>query len=126
MRDRERETFKKLGWHDVERRLTHEVASSILCYTGLADGRTILIYGAKTAGVLSDEAYVWMVGTTDMAEYPITIARHSRAAIDLLQQNFRRLYGLVLSDFGYSVRWLCWCGFTVDPPVDGVCKFRIN
>jgi hypothetical protein len=125
MRDRERKTFEQLGW-DVEKRLTHEVAASLFCYTGLADGQTVLIYGARCDTIFADEAYVWMVGTKLMERYPLTIARHSRAAIGLLRENFRRIHGLVLGEFECSIRWLRWCGFDVDPPENGVCRFRMT
>ncbi len=126
MREREREALRKLG-AEPEKYVTHEVASSFLSYTGLVDGQVVAMCGAKCAGILSDEAYVWMLASSLIDKYPLTFVKHGRTALCLLKHHFRRLHGLVLCDFDRSIRWLEWIGFTVDPPTpDGLRKITME
>jgi hypothetical protein len=36
---------------------------------------------------------------------------------------FGSVWGLLVTDFDRSVRWVKWLGFTVEPPVNGVSLF---
>lgn len=125
MRTMERANFEKLGW-DPERKLVHEVATSLISYAGLVDGEVIAVWGARCEHIFDDEAYVWVVFTRRLERIPITVLRHSREALALLRESFKVLHGLVLSDFDCGKRWLEWLGFTVTPFADGVCRFRIG
>lgn len=125
MREREREAFMTLG-ESPERVLTQEVAKNLLSYTGLADGKVVVIWGARCDTILSDEAFVWAVFTEHLYEVPITMLRHSREGLDILRSNFKRFHGFVLGDFECSQRWLRWLGFTIDPPEGPFCRFRMG
>lgn len=123
LRERERKAFERLG-DTAERLLTQEVSRSLVAYAGLIDEKVVALWGARTEGVLSDEAYIWLVCAEDIEWFPVTFARHSREAIEELRLHFRRLYGLVIEDFTCSVKWLEWLGFVVDPPKNGFRAFR--
>src|SRR5205823_5865846 len=105
---------------------TREVAKSLVSFAGLVDGEVIVVVGAKTAGVLSDEAYVWIMCSERIHDYPITFLRHAKEGLKELQVYFKRIYGLVKVDFGGSIKWLKVLGFEVDPPIEGVCLFHIG
>jgi hypothetical protein len=125
MRDREREAFRKLGG-EPERLITHEVARSFLSFTGLYAGEVGAIWGARCEGILSDEAYIWLVCSELFEAHPIAVLRHSRGAIEELRACFKRLHGLVLDDYTCSIRWLRWLGFEVGEPKNGIRAFRMN
>lgn len=123
LRDRERAAFEQLK-ATPEKLILQEVARSLVSYTGLIDNNPVVLWGARSAGVFDDSAYIWMVATRALETSPITFLRHSRDAIMELREIFPHLYGLVLADFGCSVRWLEWLGFQVGPAVNGVRQFE--
>lgn len=116
---REREALAGLE----PRALVQEVARSCVAWAGLNDGHVAALWGAKVDGLLSDEAYIWLACGREMEKNPITFLRHSRRAITDLRHYFRCLHGLVLTEFGCSVRWLEWLGFEVGPDEKGVRRF---
>lgn len=122
LRERECHSFKALG-RDPERMVAHEVATSFFAYAGVVDGEVIALGGVKCDGILSDEAYVWILCSEAINDYPIAFIRGVLRAFALIKGRFRTIWGLVSADFARSIRWLGWMGFTVDPPVEGVCLF---
>jgi len=90
------------------------------------DGRCVIVCGARCDGVFDDSAYLWVVATQLLDKYPITFLRHSRRGLELLRANFTHLHGLVLADFGCSVRWLEWLGFKVSEPMNGIRAFELR
>ena len=122
LRERERLGFVKLG-DDPERLVFAEVRGSFLAFAGLVDDEPIALWGAQAAGVLDDEAYIWLICSQEAERHPMTFLRHSRRAIDSLSPFFKHLYGYVKEDFTCSVRWLEWLGFEIQEPVDGVRRF---
>lgn len=108
-----------------EKVITRELSQSIVAYTGLVDGKVGAIWGACLAGILSDEARIWCIGTDLIETHPVSFIRHSRRAIADLQVYCKHLYGAVYADFDKSVAWLQWLGFEVMEPVNGVRMFRL-
>lgn len=124
LRAREREAFKKLG-SEPEHMVAQEVTQSFLSFAGLVEGKVINLWGAKCAGILSDEAYLWMLCSQDVIKFPMTFLRHSRRAIQDLRPHFKHFHGVVLDEFSCSIRWLEWLGFEVYPPENGLRAFRM-
>lgn len=123
LREREREAFERLG-EEPERMIAREVARSLVAWAGLADGKCAAIWGAHVDGLLSDEAYIWVVCSSLIEEHPVAFLRQSRKAIAELHIYFKRLHGLVVCDFERSVTWLEWLGFRVGESVNGVRAFE--
>jgi hypothetical protein len=125
LRDRERRAFERWGG-DPERRIRHEVATSFLSYAALVDDEVVALGGVKCDGILSDEAYVWMICSERIDAVPVAFVRGAMRAFSLVKQRFRTIYGLVAADFDRSVRWLGWMGFVLEPPVAGVRLFWLG
>lgn len=115
IRERERAVLERLG-ETAEHFVTAEVASSLQCWAGLADGEVVCIWGIQTTGPLAEDAYVWMVCSEALATYSRTFLRHSREALETVRPFFKRVYGCVFDDFDKSTRWLEWLGFEVAAP----------
>lgn len=101
-----------------------ELERSTVAYAAVADGQVAAIWGARTETIFADDAYIWMVGSTLIEQYPLTFLRHSRRVVAHLRTMYKRLYGLVLCDYAESVAWLRWLGFDVSEPQDGLRLFR--
>jgi hypothetical protein len=123
MRARERKAFDALG-AEAEHRLTQELAQSLHTWTGLVDGKVVAVVGIKTAGVLNDEGMVWLILSENAAFYPVTFLRRGREHLELMQTLFKKLYGYVQADFGCSVKWLEWLGFTLGEEENGLRRFE--
>ena len=103
--------------------IKHELATSISTYAGLVDGEVVVIGGVKCRDVLSDEAYVWIICSERVNEVPIGFVRTVKKVYKEVRPRFSSLWGLLVTDFERSVRWVRWLGFTVEPPVNGVSLF---
>lgn len=108
----------------LEKIMAQEYAKSILTYTGMLDDEPIVIWGVRTVGVLSDEAYLWLAGTEKIKQHPITFLRHSRSAVEELRRIYRQMYGIVWADFDFSIKWLNWLGFQVNAPEGNMRLFQ--
>lgn len=115
LREREAAAFRQLH-QDPERMIAQEVATSFMVFAGVVDGEVIALGGVKCPGMLSDEAYAWLICSERIEEFPITFARSVLKVFGLVKQRFRTIWGLVAADFAASVHWLEWMGFTVEPP----------
>lgn len=122
LREREREAFDRFG-EDARKELLQALSRSFIAYTGFVDEKPVALWGAQVSTMLSDEAYVWLICSKEVDAYPITFLRHSRRALRDFSQQFKTLRGLVMADFGCSVTWLEWLGFTVEPEHNGVRPF---
>jgi len=111
---------------NAEATIAQEVSRSLITFTGLGDNYPVVICGARSAGILADSAYVWLVASSRIETCPLTFVRHSRRAVEMLHQHFKSLHGLVREDFGCSARWLEWLGFKLDTPIDGFQAFHLE
>lgn len=124
MGERERRAIVRLG-DAPEKLLVRELSRSFLKFTGLIDGRVAVIVGVKTS-VLSDEAYVWLFGSTLIKERPIVFLRHARRGLKLITPYFKRITGLCADDHIASMKWLRSLGFEIEPQGDGVSLIRLE
>jgi len=115
LREREAAGFRQLH-QDPEAMIAQEVATSFMVFAGVVDGEVIALGGVKCAGLLSDEAYAWLICSERVAEFPIAFARSVLKVFALVRRRFKTIWGLVAADFPSSVHWLEWMGFTVEPP----------
>ena len=88
---------------------------SISNYVGEADGTIAVMWGLRAAQLLDNSAYVWMLGTNLIEDHPIHFLRYSRAAMKLMRERYRVLYGEIEVDHNASVKWLTWLGAKVTP-----------
>lgn len=104
--------------------LMSEFARSVFAWTGMFDDRPVVVWGLIANGILSDDAMVWLVGSREIERHPFVFARHSLEALALTAQYFKRLHGVVSSDFECGIRWLEWLGFTVEPEKGWTRRFE--
>jgi hypothetical protein len=122
---REREKADHLKAYGVlsEKDVLKEVTSSLVAWAGLLDGECGAIWGIKTPRIMGDEGYLWMIGSYLIEEHPVAFLRHSRRALAEVRGVFRRIHGVVLTDFDKSCKWLEWLGFELGPDKGGIRVF---
>src|SRR5215469_5914184 len=118
LRPFEREALEKLGVVP-ERFMVEQVTNSIMAWAGLKDGACGAIWGIRTAGILSDECWIWLTGTELINENRMAVLRHSIPVVNHFRSMFRVVQGYVLCDFDCSIKWLRWLGFELNEPVNG-------
>ena len=112
---RERERLNLLRMGNPAKVIEEAMELSISNYVGEADGAVAVMWGLRSAQLLDNSAYVWMLGTSLIEEHPIHFLRYSRAAIKLMRERYRVLYGDIETDYKASVKWLKWLGAEVTP-----------
>ena len=113
LRDRDRLNLARQG-NPVEV-INEAMSTSISNYVGVAEGVSAVMWGLRAAQLLDNSAYVWMLGTSMIEDHPIHFLRYSRAALKLMRQRYRVLYGEIEVDYKASQRWLRWCGAEITP-----------
>lgn len=95
-------------------------------WSGFYNDEIVLMWGIQNTGMISGQAYLWLI-TTELAEkHQFLFVRWSRRFIDELRESgeYKLLTGQVRDSFAKSIWWLKWLGFKVDPPVKGVRFFH--
>lgn len=85
-------------------------------WTALIDGQPALMWGvAREKGWKRDQGIPWLLATGELERQGAReFIRLSRDYVRLLQKGFRRLENYVHAENEISIRWLSWCGFTVE------------
>lgn len=91
-------------------------AASEPCFAITAGARVIAIFGVVPDG--PDKGVIWMVGSDEITQSPFTFARRSRAWVDRLHERYRVLWNLADARNKVHLRWIRWCGFTIQRRID--------
>lgn len=91
------------------------------CQAVLADENPVAMYGVATGG------WVWMLVSKDIEPYRLEFARYCRPVVEKLNEQHPHLHNIADSRNSLHLRWLEWCGFTIDYegyiPINGVPFF---
>jgi hypothetical protein len=90
------------------------LANSLSAWAVEIDAELAVLWGLRTANILDDRVYLWMIATPAVERHPVVLGRYSRAVVARLLQHYSLLYGEVQSDYATSLRWLRWLGARVD------------
>ena len=95
------------------------VKISVLCWTGLVDGKVACIFGVSPPSLMGDQGIVWMLGTPLIAKNARAFIRNSRTYIAQMLRAYPHLYNFVHVPNTRAIGWLKRMGFTVynDPVV---------
>lgn len=96
--------------------IAEALQGATVAFSALADGEVAVMFGLRRSVLLDDRAYLWMLGTGLVDEYPVHFLRYSRAAVKLLLEHYRLIYGECRADYERSIRWLTWLGGKVWAP----------
>lgn len=89
-----------------------------ICYTWLRNDNPIAMFGVSTASLMSDKGCPWFLGTYEVYEDRMYWLRKSRKIVDYMATQYTRLENYVWAKNTESVKWLKWCGFVIDDPVE--------
>lgn len=115
MREADRREVMASHGHGPGEALAASLAHSDLAWTCLVDREPAFMWGAARAGsLLTLTGSPWLLGTPAIYKVRRAFLRHSRPYVELMQARFPRLENHVHAENRLSLRWLAWCGFTVE------------
>lgn len=79
-----------------------------------SDNEVILMCGVSECPYNPEMGVIWMLASPKIHEHSREILRLSKETIEVLSTEYKAVYNLVHKDNKTSIRWLEWCGFTVD------------
>lgn len=87
--------------------------ASPMCWTGLCDGEPVLIFGIGTSEYKT-QGVPWLLASDGMSKVGIDVLRESKLYIRMMLKAYPYLTNYVDARQTVSIRWLAWCGFTIE------------
>lgn len=88
--------------------VVYSIVMSEIGFAAFIDDRLVAVFGVHNG-------LIWLVGTDDIARYPVTFFRKSKEIFQDMKQGYSILHNWVHVDNTLSLRWLKWLGFHVEP-----------
>lgn len=115
----------RLRWSDIQEiyatsgRVPHIAIKeaflrSDMCWTGFIDDLPIAMFGCAAPSVMATIASPWMLGTDELDSAAIGIGRASLYYVQKMSERFDYLENYIDARQKKSIRWLKWCGFTIE------------
>lgn len=83
------------------------------CWVAMQDDEPVAGFGVKSAGILSEVGTPWLLGTDKVREIQREFIRQSRDYVGQMLDGYKMLENWVDARNLISIKWLRWCGFTV-------------
>lgn len=83
----ELQTLSELYNDSPENLLRLAVYSAQRPYAGLIDGKVVCLFGAHSPSLLSEEIYIWLLGSRALRQYPILFIKHCKPIFEYLTKD---------------------------------------
>ena len=93
--------------------LEKSLLASVQAWTCLFEGRPAFMWGVCSSAA-PDTGIPWLLATDDIYTVSREFLKQSRAYVERMQAHFPYLENRVHAGNSFSMRWLKWCGFTVN------------
>jgi hypothetical protein len=114
MRDADRREVWAYRRHTPEQSLRFSLSRSLVAWTGIIDGNPAAMWGVGGSSLLSFTGTPWLLATDALLDVRRPFLLHSRAFVRNMLHLFTRLENHVHAENTQAIRWLRWCGFTID------------
>lgn len=115
MREADRREVWASHRHTPGEALEHALLGSELAWTCFVHGRPAFMWGAaRQGGLMSRTGAPWLLGTEGLYVVGREFLKRSRFYVGMMQSRFSRLENHVHAENILSIRWLKWCGFTIN------------
>jgi hypothetical protein len=114
MREADKREVRAYRRHAPEEALRFSLARSPVAWTGFVEDEPVAMWGAAGVSLLSAVGSPWLLGTDGLERAGPVFLRLSRPFVRLMQRIYPRLENHVHAGNVLSIRWLKWCGFTLD------------
>jgi hypothetical protein len=109
LRDADRAELKALGVQSPSKEMKKAILQGPT-YTACLHDKPMAIFGT----VAAQEGFgsIWMVGTDDIAKYPLRTLRLSKVVLQGLMEPYDMVGNMVFAENTVHVKWIDWLGFT--------------
>ena len=115
MREADRREVWASHRHTPEEALEYSLERSELAWACLVEGVPAFMWGAVRQGsLISLTGTPWLLGTPAILKVSREFLRQCPVYVARMQERFPRLENFVHAENRLSVRWLKWCGFTLE------------
>jgi hypothetical protein len=127
MREADRREIWASHRHTPEEALEYALERSDLAWTCLlsapaagadaspVDGTPTFMWGAARLGsIITLKGSPWLLGTDAIRKVQLEFLRQCPAFVERMNRRFPRLENFVHAENALSIRWLKWCGFTLE------------
>ena len=113
MRPADLREIKATGTEDPELALMNGMElSSPSCYTITMDDMPIAMFGTAPVELIPDFASIWMLGTSDIEECPISFLRLCKETLPRLISPYDMVFNIMDKRNDLHVKFVKWLGFT--------------
>lgn len=112
-----RSEVEAIGATDIGAAIAMLAARSAHSYCGADDKGPLFLGGAVPAPGTEDEAIVWMVMTTRVAQQRFNCLKAIRGEVEAMSKRWRVLRNNTDQRHPRTKAWLEWLGFTVGEPI---------
>jgi hypothetical protein len=77
----------------------------------------VAVLGVRPINLFSDIGIPWLLGTKGLDKMKKFFVKYSKPIIEEMKKGFDLLINFVDARYLKAVKWLKWCGFTIDEPV---------
>jgi hypothetical protein len=115
MREADRREVWASHRHTPERALRYSLESAELAWTCFVEGVPAFMWGVSRLGsLISFTGSPWLLGTPAIAKVAREFLRQCPDYVERMQELFPRLENYIHVENRLSIRWLKWCGFTLE------------
>jgi hypothetical protein len=115
MREADRREVWASHRHTPQEALEYALGLSPLAWTCQVDGKPAFIWGAaREEFVISQTGAPWLLATESILKVRREFLLYCPYYVQWMHRRFARLENIVHADNHLSIRWLKWCGFTVE------------
>ena len=82
-------------------------------WTGLDNGEVFAVFGIRSAGILADTGYPWLVIREDIADHGIAFLRTFKSVVEAMQGMFGTLESVVDAENVELLKMVRWVGYSV-------------
>jgi hypothetical protein len=78
------------------------------------ENKAVAVLGVRPLTMFSDIGVPWFLGTNGLEKMKLFFLKHSKQIIEEMGFCFKILFSYVDSRYTKAVKWLEWCGFTIE------------
>jgi len=115
MREADRKEIWRSSTHTPDSGVRTAFFSSEKSWTGCKDGVPFVMFGFACVSMTARVYNIWLLGTPEIERAGLVFLKKSRIFVDRMRKLAAVLENWVDSENAVSIKWLKWCGFTVEP-----------
>jgi hypothetical protein len=81
------------------------------------NNKAVAVLGVRPIAIFSNIGIPWLLGTSGLEKMKLFFVKNSKLIIEEMKKGYKILFNYVDARYLKAVRWLEWCGFTIEEAV---------